>query len=128
MATDPKKDSDKKQTLSTYYDLISRKTNCGPYFLEAYHKVAEKEIRRIKSVEKKNRLTKTFEYMHPGTYREFIFTENDISNKDDNIINNNKQKTIKVKMNLWSCCLNADKNSRGCQKKTIRNFRWIYNP
>ncbi len=128
LATDPKKDSDKKQTLSTYYDLISRKTNCGPYFLEAYHKVAEKEIRRINSVEKKNRLTKTFEYMHPGTYREFIFTENDISNKDDNIINNNKQKTIKVKMNLWSCCLNADKNSRGCQKKTIRNFRWIYNP
>ena len=126
LVTDPKKDANKMETISTYYDLISRKTNCGPYFLEAYHKVAEKEIRRIHSLEKHNRLTKTFEYMHPGTYREFIFTEND-TNTNENI--NPKQKKIKkVKMNLWSCCLNADKNSKGCQKRAIRNFRWIYNP
>ena len=63
--------------------------------------------------------------MHPGTYREFIFTENETIYKDEN---NPIQKQKKVSVNLWSCCLNSDKNSKGCQKKTIRNFRWIYNP
>ena len=118
-----KKDANKSQTVSTYIDIISKKSNCGPYFLPAYNKIAEKEIRRINSVEKRNRLTKTFEYTHPGTYREFIFTENEA--KDENSYN---QRHKKVKVNLWSCCLNTEKNSRGCQKKTIRNFRWIYNP
>lgn len=118
-----KKDSSKSQTVSTYFDIISKKSNCSPYFLPAYNKIAEKEIRRINSLNQKNRLTKTFEYMHPGTYREFIFTENEA--KDENSYN---QRHKKVKVNLWSCCLNTEKNSRGCQKKTIRNFRWIYNP
>ena len=118
-----KKDSSKSQTVSTYFDIISKKSNCSPYFLSAYNKIAEKEIRRINSLNQKNRLTKTFEYMHPGTYREFIFTENEA--KDENSYN---QRHKKVKVNLWSCCLNTEKNSRGCQKKTIRNFRWIYNP
>jgi len=120
-----KKDANKSQTVSTYIDIISKKSNCGPYFLPAYNKIAEKEIRRINSVEKRNRLTKTFEYTHPGTYREFIFTENEINHRDDNTP---VQKTKKVKVYLWSCCLNNDKNSKGCQKKTIRNFRWIYEP
>ena len=118
-----KKDSSKSQTVSTYFDIISKKSNCSPYFLPAYNKIAEKEIRRINSLNQKNRLTKTFEYMHPGTYREFIFTENEA--KDENTYT---QRHKKVKVNLWSCCLNTEKNSRGCQKKTIRNFRWIYNP
>lgn len=118
-----KKDSSKSQTVSTYFDIISKKSNCSPYFLPAYNKIAEKEIRRINSLNQKNRLTKTFEYMHPGTYREFIFTENEA--KYENSYN---QRHKKVKVNLWSCCLNTEKNSRGCQKKTIRNFRWIYNP
>ncbi len=120
-----KKDSSKSQTVSTYFDIISKKSNCSPYFLPAYNKIAEKEIRRINSLNQKNRLTKTFEYMHPGTYREFIFTENEINHRDDNTP---VQKTKKVKVYLWSCCLNNDKNSKGCQKKTIRNFRWIYEP
>ena len=120
-----KNDANKSQTVSTYIDIISKKSNCGPYFLPAYNKIAEKEIRRINSVEKRNRLTKTFEYTHPGTYREFIFTENEINHRDDNTP---VQKTKKVKVYLWSCCLNNDKNSKGCQKKTIRNFRWIYEP
>ena len=118
-----KKDSSKSQTVSNYFDIISKKSNCSPYFLPAYNKIAEKEIRRINSLNQKNRLTKTFEYRHPGTYREFIFTENEA--KDENSYN---QRHKKVKVNLWSCCLNTEKNSRGCQKKTIRNFRWIYNP
>ena len=120
-----KNDANESQTVSTYIDIISKKSNCGPYFLPAYNKIAEKEIRRINSVEKRNRLTKTFEYTHPGTYREFIFTENEINHRDDNTP---VQKTKKVKVYLWSCCLNNDKNSKGCQKKTIRNFRWIYEP
>ena len=124
LMNESKKDSSKSQTLSTYLGIISKKSNCGPFFLTAYNKVAEKEIKRINSVEQKNKLTKTFEYMHPGTYREFIFTENETTFKENVQI----QKPKKVKVNLWSCCLNTDKNSKGCQKKTIRNFRWIYNP
>ena len=120
-----KKDSSKSQIISTYFDIISKKSNCSPFFLPAYNKIAEKEIRRINSLEQKNRLTKTFEYMHPGTYREFIFTENEINYREDNTP---IKKMKKVTVNLWSCCLNNDKNSKGCQKRTIRNFRWIYNP
>ena len=113
---------------SSYLSLISKSSNCGPYFLEAYNKIAEKEIKRMNFVEKKNIMEKTFEYTHPGTYREFIFMENnlDASNINSNPPSNPQQK--KVKVNLWSCCMNSDKNSRGCQKKAVRNFRWIYNP
>ena len=120
-----KKDSSKSQTLKRYLDIISKKSNVSPYFLPSYNKVAEKEIRRINSQEQKNRLTKTFHYMHPGTYREFTFTENETIYKDENTP---IQKQKKIKVNLWSCCLNTDKDSKGCQRTTIRNFRWIYNP
>ena len=111
---------------STYLNMISKSSNCGPYFLEAYNKIAEKEIKRLNYVEKKNNLEKTFEYTHPGTYREFIFNENNFD--DNNNIQNVNVPQKKVKVNLWSCCMNSDQNSRGCQKRTIRNFRWIYNP
>ena len=121
----PKKDSSKSQVLNTYLDIISKKSKVSPFFLPAYNKIAEKEIRRINSQEQKNRLTKTFHYMHPGTYREFIFTENETIYKDEN---NPKQKTKKISVYLWSCCLNNDKNSKGCQRTTTRNFRWIYEP
>ena len=121
----PKKDSSKSQVLNNYLDIISKKSKVSPFFLPAYNKIAEKEIRRINSQEQKNRLTKTFHYMHPGTYREFIFTENETIYKDEN---NPKQKTKKISVYLWSCCLNSDKNSKGCQRTTTRNFRWIYEP
>ena len=75
---------------------------------------------------KKNNLEKTFEYTHPGTYREFIFNENNFD--DNNNMQNVNVPQKKVKVNLWSCCMNNDKNSRGCQKRVIKNFRWIYNP
>ena len=109
-----------------YLNMISKSSNCGPYFLEAYNKVAEKEIKRLNYVENKNRLEKTFEYIHPGTYREFVFMEN-IYNPDNNI----QPQTVtqkKVTESLWSCCMNSDKNSRGCQKRSVKNFRWIYEP
>ena len=113
---------------SNYLNMISKSSNCGPYFLEAYNKIAEKEIKRLNYVEKRNKLEKTFEYSHPGTYREFIFMENnyDLNNNNTMPASNIPQK--KVSVNLWSCCMNSDKNSRGCQKRAIRNFRWIYNP
>ena len=122
---DPKKNSSKSQILNTYLDIISKKSKVSPFFLPAYNKIAEKEIKRINSQEQKNRLTKTFHYMHPGTYREFVFTENEIVNKEDN---RPQTKTKKITVNLWSCCLNSDKNSKGCQRTTTRNFRWIYDP
>ena len=109
---------------SNYLTTISKSSNCDPYFLEAYNKIAEKEIKRINFVEKQNKLKKTFEYTHPGTYREFIFMENSSDTNNTGVTPPQK----KVKVNLWSCCMNSDKNFRGCQKKTIRNFRWIYNP
>ena len=91
--------------------------------------MTEKEIKKLNFVERQNKLEKTFEYTHPGTYKEFIFMEN---NFDANNINNTnpgiKVPQKKVAVNLWSCCMNSDKNSRGCQKRAIRNFRWIYNP
>ena len=111
---------------SIYLNMISKSSNCGPYFLEAYNKIAEKEIKRLNYVERKNNLEKTFEYTHPGTYREFIFNENNFD--DNNNMQNVNVPQKKVKVNLWSCCMNSDQNSRGCQKKAIRNFRWIYNP
>ena len=125
MIKESKNDSIKSQTVSTYFDIISKKSKCSTFFLPAYNKIAEKEIRRIKSLNKKNRMTKTFEYMHPGTFREFNFTENETYNKDENT---RIQRQKKIKVNLWSCCLNTDKNSLGCQKKAIKKFRWIYNP
>ena len=111
---------------SDYLNKISQSSNCGPFFLEAYNKVAEKEIRRIDIKQRQNKLEKTFEYKHPGTYREFVFMENDLSN-DNNVSLQNPPKK-KVVEKLWSCCMNKDKDSRGCQKVSIRNFRWIYEP
>jgi hypothetical protein len=110
---------------SAYLNMISKSSNCGPYFLEAYNKIAEKEIKRLNYLEKKNSIEKTIEYSHPGTYREFVFIEN---NHDDNNNNTVNVPQKKVKVNLWSCCMSDDKNSRGCQKKSLKNYRWIYCP
>ena len=111
---------------SNYLNIISKSSNCGPYFLEAYNKVAEKEIKRINFIERKNRMEKTFEYSHPGTFREFVFMEKDINNSKN--MTGVEVPPKQVKVNLWSCCMNNDINSRGCQKRSLRNFRWIYNP
>ena len=126
------------QSQSSYLSMISKSSNCGPFFLEAYNKVAEKEIKRLINLEKKNNFEKTFEYSHPGTYREFTFFENNYSSeKNTSNTNNNNGPSLpsvknvqqkKVKVFLWSCCMNNDKNSRECKKKSLRNYRWIYNP
>ena len=113
---------------SKYLNTISKSSNCGPFFLEAYNKIAEKEIKRLNFVEKKNKLEKTFEYTHPGTFREFIFMENSVDANNNNNMPATNVPQKKVSFYLWSCCMNNDKNSRGCQKRSIRNYRWIYNP
>ena len=107
-----------------YLEMISKSTNCGPFFLEAYQKIAQKEINRINTLKKKNKKEKSFEYVHPGAYREFIFMEN---NNDDNQKNISLPKK-EVKTNLWSCCMNSDKNSKGCEKRYLKKVRWVYSP
>jgi hypothetical protein len=32
----------------------------------------------------------------------------------------------KVKDFLWSCCLNSNKNSKGCQKIIYKKNKWIF--
>ena len=110
----------------SYLNEISTKSNCGPHFLEAYNNVAEKEFKKNESIEKKNKKKFYFVYSHPGSYREFTFMENVLNPNGDE--NNEKVEKKKVTTSFWSCCMNTDKNSRGCQKYCCRNFRWIYAP
>ena len=112
---------------------ISKNSDCNPHFLEAFSKVAGKELERIHSVEKKNKEKITYEYSHPGVYREFAFKEK-VKKKDNNHANNgeserpldNEYEEKKVKSKFWSCCMNSDPNSPGCQRKAIKNFKYLY--
>ena len=91
-------------------------------FIEAYEKIAKNEIEKQ---EKKNRDDKEkiiIKYHHPGTYREFIYEEND-NNQIDTLGESVKKE---VKSFLWSCCLNSDKESKGCQKTIIKKNKWLY--
>ena len=119
---------------------ISKSTDCDPHFLKAYTIVAGKELERIKNFEKKNKENIQYEYSHPGAYREFIFTEkvkkkkpvklsNELNGtvKDEPIIEDfDDYEERKVKQKFWSCCMNSDPNSLGCQKKIIKNFKYLY--
>ena len=53
-------------------NVISTNSGCGPHFLEAYCKVADKELEKMKETHKKMKEQMTIKYIHPGTYREFI--------------------------------------------------------
>ena len=115
--------------VKDYWSNISKSSHCGQYFLEAYNKIAGEEIKKMKSVEKKNREEMSITYSHPGTFREFVFDETVKTDEDQNNIYQGKKVPKKLtKIYLWSCCMNSDKNSRGCQKKITKNFRWIYSP
>ena len=112
---------------------ISRNADCNPHFLEAFSKVAGKELERISSIEKKNKDKITYEYTHPGTFREFAFKEKvkkKIANNNNNQQNSgepaNEYEEKKVKTKFWSCCMNSDPNSPGCQRKAIKNFKYLY--
>ena len=119
---------------------ISIKSGCGPHFLEAYCKIANKELEKIKENNKKAKEKITYTYVHPGTYREFSFIEKiarpKIEKKKDIFDLDEGQEKLPEKEEFiekktieyyWSCCMNTDKNSPGCQKIVQRNFKYLYN-
>ena len=119
---------------------LSIKSGCGPHFLEAYCKIANKELEKIKENNKKAKEKITYRYVHPGTYRAFSFIEKipkpkiekkkDIFDVDEGQENLPEKEEFIEKKNIeyyWSCCMNTDKNSLGCQKIAQRNFKYLYN-
>ena len=99
-------------------------SQCGPHFLEAFKKVAEKEVNKQNKIFKKNKDNIEYIYSHPGTYREFEFvdfeTKKDSPDSPEYIAKKNN-KTM-----FWSCCMNEDKDSKGCQKTVVKKFSWLY--
>ena len=129
-----------KKRTEEIMNEISKSSGCGPHFLEAYCKIANKELEKIKERNKKEKEKVTVKYIHPGTYRAFSFVERTIKpkpekKKDDFDIDDGFEKKQepdeyiekKVKEYYWSCCMNTDKDSRGCQKIEERNFKYLYN-
>lgn len=119
-----------KETTSLLND-ISKSSDCGPHFLEAYSKIAGKEMEKINAIDKKNKENLTFKYTHPGTYREFTFFEKVPKKREPNpnIDPNDMPEELvnkKITEKFWSCCMNSDPNSRGCQRQAIKNFQYIY--
>ena len=130
------------ESTNSILNEISKSSECNPHFLEAYTIVAGKELERINTLEKKNKDKIKYVYTHPGAYREFVFIEKVKKEKPKNTndknkgLNENKQIENKneedeyedkeIKKNYWSCCMNSDPNSPGCQKKKIRNFKYLY--
>ena len=116
---------------------ISVSSGCGPHFLEAYCRIANQELEKIKEHNKKIKANITYKYAHPGTFREFTFIEKKLKVKPEKKSEFDfeiekppekeafEQKTVKEC--YWSCCMNTDKNSQGCQKIAERNFKYLYN-
>ena len=120
------------KTSNSILNQISKNSNCNPLFLEAYSKIADKEMSRINNIAKKNEDKLRYEYTHPGTYREFVFTEkikkknpnHGIIMEDENDPNNYEEKQVINK--FWSCCMNSDPNSKGCKRRIIKSFSYLY--
>jgi hypothetical protein len=91
-------------------------------FINAYEKIAKNEIEKQEKKNKEEKEKVIIKYHHPGTYREFIYEEND-NNQIDTLGESVKKE---VKSFLWSCCLNSDKESKGCQKTIIKKNKWLY--
>ena len=97
-----------------YKDSINQKI-----FLEAYKNVTIKDIQK----EKNKNINNSIEYIykHPGAYRQFEF------NPKNNILNDPTIfKSKPEKFEAWSCCMNTNKNSQGCQKMKINKMKWNY--
>jgi hypothetical protein len=107
---------------------ISKSSECNPHFLEAYNNVVEKEFEKLNEMNKKIKVNITYKYTHPGIYREFTFVEKNRKVKYD-ITGKAITEIVpkKVTESFWSCCMNSDPNSQGCQKKAYKNFKWNYN-
>ena len=107
---------------------ISKSSECNPHFLEAYNRIAEKEFERMyknKKKEKDNNITYT--YSHPGIYRTFNYIENVTRIKRD-ITGEETTEIIPQKKSesFWSCCMNSNKDSKGCQRNVSKKFKWHY--
>ena len=107
---------------------ISKSSECNPHFLEAYNNIVEKEFEKMNEMSKKMKDNITYKYTHPGVYRKFTFVEKDIKVKYD-LMGQQTTEIIpkKVTESFWSCCMNSDPNSQGCQKKAYKSFKWNYN-
>ena len=129
-----------KKRTDEIMNELSISSGCGPHFLEAYCRIANKELEKIKEKKKKIKENITYKYNHPGTYREFCFIEKipkekPEKKKDDLDMDDGLEKVPeieefiekKVTEYYWSCCMNSDKNSPGCQKIAERNFKYLYN-
>ena len=105
---------------------ISKSSECNTHFLEAYNKIAEKEYEKmVKNSRKENDMTYT--YSHPGIYRTFNYVEKVTRIKRD-ITGEETTEIIpqKKEESFWSCCMNSDKNSKGCQRIASKKFKWNY--
>lgn len=83
-------------------------------FYEAVRKLKDNE----KGKRKKNFTWIEYEYKHPGTFREFVFVDKVTGTNDYQITQIEKRKMA------WSCCMNDNKSSKGCQRKTIDRLKW----
>lgn len=108
------------------------KSNDDDHFLEAYQKVAEAEVGRLNKLYRKNKDNIHYLYSHPGTYREFDFDEKkkkimtSSNEPNENSQPQNVEQKGQGKTKLWSCCMNADEKSKGCQRSIVKKFKWIY--
>ena len=122
------------KTTKEILNEISTNSGCGPHFLEAYNNIASKELEKNKENNKRLKETVTYEYTHPGAYREFTFVEKirrekpRVKSEFDEIEPPPEYEIIEKKETetYWSCCMNPDKNSKGCQKTAIRKFQYLY--
>ena len=66
-----------------------------------------------------------YKYTHPGVFRQFTFVENTTKVKTD-ITGQQITEIVpkKVSESFWSCCMNSDPDSKGCQKIATKNFKW----
>ena len=130
-----------KPNTEEIMNSISTNSGCGPHFLEAYCKIAEQELEKMKETNKKLKEHVTIKYTHPGTYRGFDFKEKILRPKpvkrkeefefEDETpqvpaVERDEYIEKKVTEYYWSCCMNTDKNSPGCQKIEERNFKYLY--
>ena len=130
-----------KPNTEEILNSISTSSGCGPHFLEAYCKIADKELEKMKETNKKLKEQVTIKYTHPGTYRAFTFKEKTkrpkpVKKKEEFEFDEETPQVPAVERDefiekniteyFWSCCMNTDKNSPGCQKVEERNFKYLY--
>lgn len=113
--------------INTLGNFTDDSAEVSPLFLDAYKKVCSDELEKANKRYSKDKNQISFEYIHPGTYREFEYEEKKVE-KDPMIEGFTKEVKVKVKRKMWSCCMNQDENAKGCIRRPIRKYKWIYDP